>query len=237
MERKFLQRTELLIGKSSISTLLNSKVIVFGVGGVGGYTVEALVRSGIENISIVDYDTVDITNLNRQIIALNSTVGKYKVDIFKERIKDINPLCKVKIFKKKLVPKNIEEFSLKEYDYVVDAIDNITSKIALINYCYNNNINIISSMGAGNKLDPTRFKVSDINKTKECPMARVIRTKLKKIGVKKLKVVWSDEKTSGSTMRNEELGKSSPSSIAFIPSVAGLIIAGEVVKDLYTRGD
>ncbi|MDL2311032.1 tRNA threonylcarbamoyladenosine dehydratase [Peptostreptococcaceae bacterium OttesenSCG-928-C18] len=232
MQREFLQRTELLIGKDSVQKLLNSKVIIFGVGGVGGFTVEALVRAGIENICLVDYDIIDVTNINRQIIALNSTVGKYKTEVLKDRIKDINPLCDVKIFKTKLVPENIENFNLEEYDYVIDAIDNITSKISLIEYCYNNNIKIISSMGAGNKLDPTRFKVSDINKTKMCPMARVIRTKLKKIGVKKLKVVWSDEEVTGKTMRNDSIGKSSPSSISFIPSVVGLIIAGEVIKDL-----
>lgn len=225
-------RTQMLIGEEAVDKLSKSKVIVFGVGGVGGYTVEALVRSNIGEISIVDYDTIDITNINRQIIALNSTVGKYKVDVFKERIHDINPNCKVNVYKEKLTVDNIDYFNLKGYDYIIDAIDNISAKIALAKYAYENNLAIISSMGMGAKLDPTRIKVSDIHKTSVCPLARVMRRELRKRNVKKLKSVWSDEDSKGLHIENEEIGKRTPSSISFVPSAAGLIIGGEVVKDL-----
>ena len=230
MENNIYTRTELLIGQDSLNTLKNSKVIVFGIGGVGSFTVESLCRCGIGEISLVDFDTIDITNINRQIHAF--IVGKYKVDEMKKRIELINPDIKVNIFKVKLEKDNIDSFNLKYYDYVVDAIDTITSKIYLIKYCYENNIKIISAMGAGNKMDPTRFKVSDINKTSVCPLARVIRRELKKIGVKKLKCVYSDEISVGEKIESEERRKSSPSSISFIPSAMGLIISSEVVKDL-----
>lgn len=232
MENNIYTRTELLIGKDSLNTLKNSKVIVFGIGGVGSFTVESLCRCGIGEISLVDFDTIDITNINRQIHAFICNVGKYKVDEMKIRIELINPDIKVNIFKVKLEKDNIDSFNLKYYDYVVDAIDTITSKIYLIKYCYENNIKIISAMGAGNKMDPTRFKVSDINKTSVCPLARVIRRELKKIGVKKLKCVYSDEISVGEKIESEERRKSSPSSISFIPSAMGLIISSEVVKDL-----
>lgn len=232
MENNIYTRTELLIGKDSLNTLKNSKVIVFGIGGVGSFTVESLCRCGIGEISLVDFDTIDITNINRQIHAFICNVGKYKVDEMKKRIELINPDIKVNIFKVKLEKDNIDSFNLKYYDYVVDAIDTITSKIYLIKYCYENNIKIISAMGAGNKMDPTRFKVSDINKTSVCPLARVIRRELKKIGVKKLKCVYSDEISVGEKIESEERRKSSPSSISFIPSAMGLIISSEVVKDL-----
>ena len=232
MENNIYTRTELLIGQDSLNTLKNSKVIVFGIGGVGSFTVESLCRCGIGEISLVDFDTIDITNINRQIHAFICNVGKYKVDEMKKRIELINPDIKVNIFKVKLEKDNIDSFNLKYYDYVVDAIDTITSKIYLIKYCYENNLKIISAMGAGNKMDPTRFKVSDINKTSVCPLARVIRRELKKFGVKKLKCVYSDEISVGEKIESEERRKSSPSSISFIPSAMGLIISSEVVKDL-----
>ena len=232
MENNIYSRTESLIGKDSLNILKNSKVIVFGIGGVGSFTVESLCRCGIGEISLVDFDTIDITNVNRQIHAMSNKIGKYKADEMKNRIELINPDIKVNIFKKKLDKNNIENFNLKYYDYVIDAIDTITSKIYLIKYCYENNINIISAMGAGNKLDPTRFKVVDIYKTSCCPLARVMRRELKKLGIKKLKCVCSDEISSGEIIESDKIRKSSPSSISFIPSTMGLIITSEVVKDL-----
>ena len=232
MADNIFTRTEMLIGKQDLEKLKKSKVIVFGVGGVGGYTVEALVRSNIGEITIVDYDTIDITNINRQIIALHSTVGKYKVDAFRERIHDINPDCKVNVYKEKLTVDIIDYFNLKGYDYIIDAIDNISSKIALAKYAYENNLSIISSMGMGAKLDPTRIKVSDVHKTSVCPLARVMRRELRKRNVKKLKCVWSDEDSKGLHIENDTIGKRTPSSISFVPSAAGLIIGGEVIKDL-----
>ena len=232
MENNIYSRTESLIGKDSLNILKNSKVIVFGIGGVGSFTVESLCRCGIGEISLVDFDTIDITNINRQIHAMSNNIGKYKVDEMKKRIELINPDIKVNIFTKKLDKNNVENFNLKYYDYVVDAIDIITSKIYLIKCCYENNINVISAMGAGNKLDPTRFKVVDIYKTSGCPLARVMRRELKKLGIKKLKCVCSDETSSGEVIESYERRKSSPSSISFIPSTMGLIITSEVVKDL-----
>ncbi|WP_462246971.1 tRNA threonylcarbamoyladenosine dehydratase [Parvimonas micra] len=232
MENNIYSRTESLIGKDSLNILKNSKVIVFGIGGVGSFTVESLCRCGIGEISLVDFDTIDITNINRQIHAMSNNIGKYKVDEMKKRIELINPDIKVNTFKKKLDKNNVENFNLKYYDYVIDAIDIITSKIYLIKCCYENNINVISAMGAGNKLDPTRFKVVDIYKTSGCPLARVMRRELKKLGIKKLKCVCSDETSSGEVIESYERRKSSPSSISFIPSTMGLIITSEVVKDL-----
>lgn len=232
MENNIYSRTESLIGKDSLNILKNSKVIVFGIGGVGSFTVESLCRCGIGEISLVDFDTIDITNINRQIHAMSNNIGKYKVDEMKKRIELINPNIKVNTFKKKLDKNNVENFNLKYYDYVIDAIDTITSKIYLIKCCYENNINVISAMGAGNKLDPTRFKVVDIYKTSGCPLARVMRRELKKLGIKKLKCVCSDETSSGEVIESYERRKSSPSSISFIPSTMGLIITSEVVKDL-----
>lgn len=232
MENNIYSRTESLIGKDSLNILKNSKVIIFGIGGVGSFTVESLCRCGIGEISLVDFDTIDITNINRQIHAMSNNIGKYKVDEMKKRIELINPDIKVNTFKKKLDKNNVENFNLKYYDYVVDAIDIITSKIYLIKCCYENNINVISAMGAGNKLDPTRFKVVDIYKTSCCPLARVMRRELKKLGIKKLKCVCSDEISSGEIIESDKIRKSSPSSISFIPSTMGLIITSEVVKDL-----
>ena len=232
MENNIYSRTESLIGKDSLNILKNSKVIVFGISGVGSFTVESLCRCGIGEISLVDFDTIDITNINRQIHAMSNNIGKYKVDEMKKRIELINPDIKVNTFKKKLDKNNVENFNLKYYDYVIAAIDIITSKIYLLKCCYENNINVISAMGAGNKLDPTRFKVVDIYKTSGCPLARVMRRELKKLGIKKLKCVCSDETSSGEVIESYERRKSSPSSISFIPSTMGLIITSEVVKDL-----
>ena len=232
MENNIYSRTESLIGKDSLEILKNSKVIVFGIGGVGSFAVESLCRCGIGEISLVDFDIIDITNVNRQIHAMLNNIGKYKVDEMKMRIELINPNIKVNIFKEKLEKDNIEKFNLKYYDYVVDAIDTITSKIYLIKYCFENNIKIISAMGAGNKLDPTRFKVADIYKTSGCPLARVMRRELKRLHVKKLKCVYSDEISIGEKIESDIIRKSSPSSISFIPSTMGLIITSEVVKDL-----
>ena len=181
---------------------------------------------------MVDFDTIDITNVNRQIHAFRENVGLYKVDEMKKRVNSINEDIIVDTFKEKLEKENISKFNLEEYDYIVDAIDTITSKIFLAKYAFEKNIKIISAMGAGNKMDPTRLKVSDINKTTTCPLARVLRRELKKVGVKKLKVVYSDEKSVGEKIENEQRRKSSPSSISFMPSVMGLIIASEIVKDL-----
>ena len=225
-----LSRTVALLGEENVEKLNNKKVIVFGVGGVGGYTVEALARTGVGQIDVVDSDAVSVSNINRQIIALHSTVGNKKVDVIKARINDINENIVVNAYDKFVTPDNLNEFDLTKYDYVVDAIDTVASKVALAVFCEKNNVKIISSMGAGNKLNPCAFKVSDIYKTSVCPLAKAVRTQLKKLGVKKLKVVYSDELPVTSGM--DEDGKRVPSSCAFIPSVAGLIIASEVIKDL-----
>ena len=242
-------RTELLLGKDAMQKLSESRVAVFGVGGVGGYVCEALVRSGVGAFDLIDDDKVCLTNLNRQIIATRKTVGKYKVDVMKERILDINPDADVRIHKCFFLPENADEFPFGEYDYVVDAVDTVTAKIELVMQAQKMHVPIISSMGAGNKLDGSQFRVADIYKTKVCPLAKVMRHELKKRGVKKLKVVYSEEMP---TRPMEEMAISCrtncicppgaehkgterrdiPGSVAFVPSVAGLIIAGEVVKDL-----
>ncbi|MBO5091877.1 MAG: tRNA threonylcarbamoyladenosine dehydratase [Clostridia bacterium] len=226
-----LSRTSALIGESNVQKLKEKKVIVLGVGGVGGYVCEALARTGVGQIDLVDSDKISLSNINRQIIALHSTVGQKKVEVMKSRIGDINKNIVVNAFDKFITKDNLDEFNLKNYDYVIDAIDTVSSKIAIAELCYNEGINVISSMGAGNKLNPCAFKVADIYKTTVCPLARAVRTELKKRGVKKLKVVYSDE-TPVALPQIDEEGKRVPSSIAFIPSVAGLIIAAEVIKDL-----
>lgn len=226
-----LSRTSALIGESNVQKLKEKKVIVLGVGGVGGYVCEALARTGVGQIDLVDSDKISLSNINRQIIALHSTVGQKKVEVMKSRIGDINKNIVVNAFDKFIAKDNLDEFNLKNYDYVIDAIDTVSSKIAIAELCYNEGINVISSMGAGNKLNPCAFKVADIHKTTVCPLARAVRTELKKRGVKKLKVVYSDE-TPVALPQIDEEGKRVPSSIAFIPSVAGLIIAAEVIKDL-----
>ena len=242
-------RTQLVFGKEAMDRLKGSRVAVFGVGGVGGYTVEALARSGVGAIDIIDDDKVCLTNINRQIIATTKTVGKYKVDVAKERIEEINPDCKVTAFKTFYMPETADRFDFTKYDYVVDAIDTVTGKIALIENAKKAGTPIISSMGAGNKVDPTAFEVADIYKTSVCPLARVMRYELKRRGIKKLKVVYSKEKPippiddmaiscrqhcicPPGTARKCTQRRQVPGSTAFVPSVAGLIIAGEVIKDI-----
>ena len=242
-------RTELLFGKSAMEKLWQSRVAVFGIGGVGGYVCEGLVRSGVGAFDLVDDDKVCLTNLNRQIIATRKTVGKYKVDVMRERMLEINPDCDVRVHKCFYLPETAAEFNFSDYDYVVDAVDTVTAKVTLVLEAQKAGVPIISCMGAGNKLDPSRFRVADIYKTQGCPLARVMRTALRKRGVKKLKVVYSDEIP---TRPIEDMSISCrshcicppgakhkcterrdiPGSTAFVPSVAGLIIAGEVVKDL-----
>ena len=225
-------RTALLIGKEGVEKLKNSRVAVFGVGGVGGYVVEALARSGVGALELIDKDTVSTSNINRQIIALHSTVGRLKTEVMAERVKDINPDCKVSVRNLFYLPETAESFNFSSYDYVVDAIDTVSGKIALIEQAKVANVPVISSMGAGNKLDPTAFEVADITKTSVCPLARVMRRELKKRGIEHLKVVYSKEEPLPSALTDEESGKAIPASIAFVPSVVGLIIAGEVIKDL-----
>ena len=242
-------RTQLVFGKEAMDKLKGARVAVFGIGGVGGYTVEALVRSGVGAIDIIDDDKVCLTNINRQIIATRKTVGKYKVDVAKERIEDINPDCKVTAFKTFYMPETADQFDFTQYDYVVDAIDTVTGKIALIENAKKAGTPIISSMGAGNKVDPTAFEVTDIYKTSVCPLAKVMRYELKRRGIRKLKVVYSKEKPiqpvddmaiscrqhcicPPGTERKCTQRRQVPGSTAFVPSVVGLIIAGEVIKDI-----
>lgn len=242
-------RTELLLGKAAMEKLKNSRVAVFGIGGVGGYTVEALVRSGVGTLDLIDDDKVCLTNINRQIYATRKTIGKYKVDVAEERCKDINPDVVINTYKTFYMPETAEKFDFSLYDYVVDAIDTVTGKIELAVNAAKAEVPIICSMGAGNKLDPSRFEVADIYSTSVCPLARVMRYELKKRGIKKLKVVYSKEKPltpiddmaisckkncvcPPGTARKCTARRQVPGSTAFVPSAAGLIIAGEVVKDL-----
>ena len=226
-------RFELLIGEEKLQQLQNSHVLVFGVGGVGGYVVEALVRSGIGHITIVDNDEVSLTNLNRQIIATREIIGKKKVEVMKERILSINPDCLVTGLEMFYLPENADTIDLTKYDYVVDAIDTITSKIELAMRCEKLNVPLISSMGTGNKLNPAMLEVSDIYKTSVCPLAKVMRKELKTRGVKHLKVVYSKELPIKPRQSNEPTNKRTvPGSSAFVPSSAGLLIASEVIKDL-----
>lgn len=228
-------RTELIFGTSAMDILKNSRVAVFGIGGVGGYAVEALVRSGVGALDLIDNDTVSITNINRQIIALQSTVGKYKTDVMKERILDINPDCKVKTYKTFFMPDTANLFDFSQYDYIIDAIDTVTGKIEIIMQSKNAGVPVISSMGAGNKKDPTALEVADIYKTEMCPLAKVMRREMKKRNIRHLKVVYSKEKPitpTGDTGEKITGRRSIPGLNAFVPSAAGLIIAGEVIKDL-----
>lgn len=242
-------RTQLLLGEESMKKLSDMRVAVFGIGGVGGYVCEALVRTGIGHFDLIDDDKVCLTNLNRQIIATRKTVGLYKAEVMKERMLEINPNVEVNVYKCFFLPENADEFPFADYDYVIDAVDTVTAKVELVMKCKEMNVPIISSMGAGNKLDASAFKVADIYKTKMCPLAKVMRHEMKKRGVKKLKVVYSEEKP---TRPIEDMSISCrthcicppgaqhkcterrdiPGSVAFVPSVAGLIIAGEVIKDL-----
>lgn len=245
-------RTQLLLGEASMDILKNARVAVFGIGGVGGYVCEALVRSGVGTFDLIDSDKVSLSNLNRQIIATHTTIGQYKVEAMRDRMLDINPDVQVIMHQCFFLPENADEFPFEEYDYVIDAVDTVTAKIELVMKCQEKNVPIISSMGAGNKLEASAFRVADIYKTNMCPLAKVMRRELKKRGVKKLKVVYSEEKPTrpledmagschmnsicppGAKQQNTER-RDIPGSVAFVPSVAGLVIAGEVVKDLTGR--
>ncbi len=246
-------RTELLLGRNGMEALRHARVAVFGIGGVGGYTVEALVRSGVGTLDLIDDDRVCLTNINRQIFATRKTVGQYKVDVAKERILEINPDATVYTYKTFYMPDTADQFDFSQYDYVVDAIDTVTGKLELIMQAQQAGVPIISSMGAGNKLDPTAFEVADIYETSVCPLARVMRRELKKRGVEKLKVVYSKETAMvpiedmaiscrahcicpPGTARKCTQRRQVPGSNAFVPPVAGLIIAGEVIKDLVRSG-
>lgn len=229
---EMFSRTKMLLGEKAVELLQTKKVIVFGIGGVGGYVVEALVRSGVENFVLVDNDEVCESNLNRQIIATVDTIGKDKVDVMEERILSINPKAVVEKKKCFYLPENAADFDFTRYDYIVDAVDTVTAKIDIIVRAAEAKVPVISAMGAGNKLDPTRFEVADIYKTSVCPLAKVMRHELKKRGVKKCKVVYSKEEPVKSAN-----GERLPGSVAFVPSVAGLIIAGEVIKDLTASGN
>ncbi len=231
MNKSQFSRTEMVLGEDSTEKLASAHVAVFGIGGVGGYVAEALARAGVGEISLFDSDTVDITNLNRQLIALHSTVGRPKVEVMRERILDINPSAKVNAHLTYYSPENADDFDLAKYDYIADAIDSVTSKIELIVRAHKAGVPMISSMGTGNKLDPTRLEISDIYKTSVCPLARVMRRELKARGVKKLKVLYSTEEPVKASLEATP-GKRSPGSTPFVPSVAGLIIAGEIIKDI-----
>lgn len=248
MSRQFA-RTQLLLGPEAMEKLAHSRVAVFGVGGVGGYVCEALARSGVGAFDLIDDDKVCLTNINRQIIATRKTIGKYKAEVMRERILDINPSADIRVYKCFFLPENADEFPFDEYDYVVDAVDTVTAKIELVMKAQEKGVRIISSMGAGNKLDASAFRVADIYKTKVCPLAKVMRRELKKRGIKKLKVVYSEEKAL-TPLEDESIScrsncvcppgtehkctdrRAIPGSVAFVPPVAGLIIAGEVIKDL-----
>lgn len=241
-------RTQLLLGAAAMKKLKNSRVAVFGVGGVGGYVVEALARSGIGTLDLIDNDRVSLTNLNRQLIATHKTIGQYKVDAAQERIHDINPDCAVNAYKTFYLPETADQFDFSQYDYVVDAIDTVKGKLTLVEAANAAGVPIICSMGAGNKLDPTAFRVADIYQTSVCPLARIMRTECRKRGIRHLKVVYSTEiplrpiEDVGAVRQEENslradapsttVRRDTPGSVAFVPSAAGLIIAGEVIKDL-----
>lgn len=233
METQF-ERTEFLLGKEAVAKLHQNKVIIFGVGGVGGFVTEALARTGVGYFTLVDNDTVALSNINRQIIATHDTIGMSKVEVMKKRILSINPAAVVETKECFYLPENADSFDLSAYDYVVDAIDTVSGKIELAVRSARENVRIISSMGAGNKLDPTQFEVADVFKTSVCPLAKVMRRELKKRGVKKLKVVYSKETPAVLKYQPEDTGtrRSVPGSTAFVPSVVGLIIASEIIKDL-----
>lgn len=232
MLNEFL-RTELLLGREAMQKLESSHVAVFGIGGVGGHAAEALARSGIGALDLIDNDTVSLSNLNRQIVALKSTVGRYKADVMKERIQNINPEAKVRALRLFYLPETADELDLGKYDYIVDAVDTVTAKLELAVRAKAAGVPLISCMGAGNKLDPTAFTVTDISKTSVCPLARVMRRELKKRGITSLKVVYSTEPARTPLPCEEaDSRRAVPGSVAFVPSVAGLIAAGEVIRDL-----
>ena len=241
-----LIRTRLLIGDAPLNRLSSSKVAVFGVGGVGGFCVEALARAGVGTLHLYDDDTVSESNLNRQLIALHSTIGRPKVEVMAQRVMDINPQCSVKAFPMFYLPENADTVDLTQYDYVIDAIDTVAAKLELISRCTAGNIPIISAMGSGNKLDPTAFVVTDISKTQGCPLARVMRKELRKRGIDHLKVVYSKEEPLTPSVPPEEeipdsasytrpassARRATPGSISFVPAAAGLVLAGAVIRDL-----
>ena len=233
MDERFL-RTSLVIGEDNIDRLSESRVAVFGVGGVGGFVCEALARSGVGKLTLIDGDTVAKSNINRQIIALQSTVGKHKAEVMKERILDINPNAEVEALNIFLKAETVSTIDFNQFDYIVDAVDDIKAKVLLAKLADENKIPIIAAMGAGNKTDPTKFEVSDIFRTSVCPLARIMRHELKKAGIKKLKVVYSKETPKNPPYKIE--GEKTVGSLAFVPSVMGLIIAGEVIKDICKIG-
>ena len=227
-------RTALLLGDEALARLKKARIAVFGVGGVGGYAVEALARSGVGALDLIDNDTVAQSNINRQIIALNSTIGQYKADAAAKRVLDINPECDVRAVKVFYMPETADEFDFTRYDYIIDAIDTVTGKLALARQAQDAGTPIISCMGAGNKLDPTAFEVADIYDTSICPLARIMRKECRARGIKRLKVVYSKEMPARQVKKIEEqtVRRDTPGSVSFVPPVAGLIIAGEVIKDL-----
>ena len=232
-----LSRTRLLLGTDAMEKLKNARVAVFGLGGVGGYVVEALARSGVGALDLVDHDTIGLTNINRQILATHSTLGKSKAQAAAERVRDIDPSISVTVHETFYLPETADQFDFTQYDYVVDAIDTVTGKLMLAEQAQDCGTPIISSMGTGNKLDPTAFRVADISKTKGCPLARIMRKECRKRGIARLKVVYSEEepqpsRSDESTEEMPEGRRALPGSVAFVPSVAGLILAGEVIKDL-----
>lgn len=231
MMKEEFARTAMLIGADALDKLSSCRVAIFGIGGVGGYVAEALARSGIGHLDLIDNDTVNITNINRQIIATHDTIGQLKTEAMKKRILSINPNAVINTFNVFYLPENSGQFDFSEYDYIVDAVDTVTAKIEIIVNAKKKGTPVISSMGTGNKLDPTRFEIADIYKTSVCPLAKVVRHELKKRGVDKLKVLYSKEEPIKNNNSSDN-GKAIPASIAFVPSVAGLIIAGEVVKEL-----
>ncbi len=247
MQNSF-SRTQLLLGSQAMEKLSSARVAVFGIGGVGGYVCEGLVRSGVGSFDLIDDDKICLTNINRQIIAKHSTVGQYKCDVMKDRMLDINPVVKISVYKCFFLPENAHEFDFTKYDYIVDAVDTVSAKIEIIVKAQSCGVPVISCMGAGNKLDPTALKVADISETKVCPLARVMRRELKKRGIEHLKVVYSEEQpvrienensencltdciSQTETRQNGTQRRATPGSVAFVPSVAGLIIVGEVIKD------
>ncbi len=225
-----LSRTQLLLGEEAVSKLCSSRVLVFGLGGVGSYVVEALARTGVGTLGIVDNDVIAPSNINRQLYALHSTIGKAKVDVALQRILDINPDCRVKPYRMFYLPETADSIDLSEYDYIVDCIDTVSAKIELIVRCQAIGVPVISSMGTGNKLDPSLLRIADISKTSVCPLARVMRTELRKRGINHLKCIFSTEEPKNTVVSDGS--RHAPGSIAFVPSVAGLMIAGEVVRDL-----
>lgn len=229
---EIFSRSELLLGSYGLDRLKAARVAVFGIGGVGGHAAEALARTGVGKIDLIDADTVSKSNINRQAVALMSTVGKYKVDVMRERILDINPGCKVRTYKVFYSAESADTFKFSEYDYVIDAIDTVSSKLELICRAKAEGVKIISAMGAGNKLDPTAFTVTDIYKTSVCPLARVMRGELRRRGIKSLKVVYSKEEPIPAVAKDGSSKRHAPGSLAFVPSVVGLIMAGEVIKDI-----